>query len=325
MCGNQRQHTRRLDASRAAFTLVELLVVIAIIGILVALLLPAVQSARDAARRASSENNLRQLATALHNFHDTHGAFPAAANFGTPNPQAQYGTWIIPILPFIEQTALYIDWYADTSTTARYNGPDSPAAAVVPILIAPSDALGTSPHETHAPGAHSLWPDGRYVGLTSYGCNGGTQAPLTYVKDGVFHYDEPIRIGDITDGTSNTLLIGERYGYDRNWGALTGRESNDMRAYSSWSGGPFFAWRTTQASVNYRLPDSVSESPPERFSAEYFDLYYRRLFAFGSANPAGASVAMCDGSVRFLSADIDLLTLRELSTRASGNPLPGAW
>ncbi len=308
------------------FTLVELLVVIALIGILVGLLLPAVQAAREAARRMSSQNNLRQLAVALHNFHDTNQAFPAAANFPSPpNPRTTYGTWIIPILPFIEQMPLHDAWYADTSFAARYNGPEGPAATVISVLIAPSDALGLTPHEQLAPGVNPAFPLGRYVGLTSYGCNGGTQAPLAHVHDGVFHYNEPIRIGDITDGTSNTLLVGERYGYDRHWDALTQRGSNDMRAYSAWAGGPFFAWRTTQSPINYRLPDYVGTSPPAQFSPEYFDLYYRRLFALGSASPAGASVALCDGSVRFLAASIDLLTLRELSTRASGNIIPGEW
>lgn len=319
-------NTGRRRRGWPGFTLVELLVVIAIIGILVALLLPAVQAARQAARRMSSENNLRQLAIALHNFHDTNKAFPAGANFPSPpNPRTTYGTWIIPILPFIEQMPLYDAWYADTSAAARYNGPDAPAAAVIPTLIAPADALGMTPHEQMAPGVNPNFPLGRYVGLTSYGCNGGTQAPLAHVHDGVFHYSVPVRIADITDGTSNTLLIGERYGFDRHWDALTRRGSNDMRAYSSWSGGPFFAWRTSQSPINYRLPDYVGTSPPEPFSPEYFDLYYRRLFALGSASSAGASVAFSDGSVRFLTASIDLLTLRELSTRASGNVVPGEW
>jgi prepilin-type N-terminal cleavage/methylation domain-containing protein len=311
---------------RRAFTLIELLVVIAIIAILIGLLLPAVQKVREAAARAQSQNNLKQLALACHAYHDANQGFPSAAHFPVPaNPLTEYGTWVIPILPYIEQDNLHRQWYANPTTAARYNGPTAPAAAVVKTLLAPSDALGDTPYEQLAPGANPMFPNGRYVGLTSYGCNGGTAAPLAYVKDGVFHYDTRTRVTDVTDGSSNTILLGERHGFDPNWGALTRRPANDLRAYSAWAGGPFFAWRSTLSPINYRLPDSVAAAPPPVGSAAYFDLYYRRLFAFGSASPAGASLAFADGSVKFLATNTNLLTLRELSTMSSGNVVPGEW
>lgn len=310
---------------RHAFTLVELLVVIAIIGVLVALLLPAVQAARDAARRMSSQNNLKQLALACHNHHDTKGHFPAAANYPAGKPLDTYSGWVVPLLPFIEQSAVHDAYYAAPNAIAQSHGIDSPAAAVISILIAPSDALEMTPYQSFAPGVNANYPNGRYVGLTSYGCNGGTSAPLTYVKDGVFHYDTKTRFGEITDGTTSTILIGERYGFDRHWGALTGRAENDMRAYSAWSGGPFFSWRSTLAPMNFRLPPSVATTPPASGSAEYFDLYYRRLMAYGSSHPSGGSLALCDGSVRFVSSSINLITLRELSTKSSGIAPPGDW
>jgi len=309
---------------RPAFTLIELLVVIAIIAILIGLLLPAVQKVREAAARAQSQNNLKQLSLACHAYHDVNLGLPSASFTAIPsNPAVNYSSWVVPLLPHFEQDNLYRQWYANPVFTAWYNGPTAPAAAVIKTLLSPSDALGSTPHEQLAPGMNATYPNGRYVGLTSYGCNGGTAAPLAQVMDGVFHYNTRTRLTDITDGTTNTILLGERYGFDPNWGALTRRPANDMRGYSSWSGGPFFVWRTTLVPINYRLPDSVATSPPALSSAAYFDLYYRRLFAYGSASPAGTNLSFADGSVKFLSTNTNLLTLRELSTSASGNVVPG--
>jgi len=109
------------------------------------------------------------------------------------------------------------------------------------------------------------------------------------------------------------------------WSELTNRPTDIMMAYSSWSGGPFFAWRNAMAPINFRLPASIATSPPPSGSAEYFDLYYRRLFSYGSANSAGANVAFSDGSVKFLSTNTSLLTLQELSTMNSGLAVPGQW
>ncbi len=310
---------------RQAFTLIELLVVIAIIAILIGLLLPAVQKVREAAARSQSQNNLKQLSLGCHSFHDVNLCFPAASFSPVPsNPATAYSSWIVPLLPHIEQ-GNHQQWYANPVLTAWYNGPTAPAAAVIKTLLSPSDALCTTPHEQLAPGVNPTYPNGRYVGLTSYGCNGGTSAPPAQVKDGVFHYDTRTRLTDITDGTTNTILLGERYGSDPNWGALTRRPSNDMRGYSSWSGGPFFAWRSTLSPINYRLPDSVATAPPALGTPAYFDLYYRRLFAYGSSSSGGANLSFADGSVKFLSTNTNLITLRELSTSQSGNVLSGDY
>jgi len=307
---------------RNAFTLIELLVVIAIIAVLIGLLVPAVQKVRDAAARAQSQNNLKQLSLACHGYHDVNNGFPSAARFGATPP---YSTWIVPLLPHFEQDSLYKAFTTTSTADANTMGRKAPSATVVKTLLAPNDALGDQPYEQFAPGVNPTYPNGRYVGLTSYGCNGGTAAPLTYVKDGVFHYDTQTRITDILDGSSNTILIGERFGYDPMWSELTNRPTDIMMAYSSWSGGPFFAWRNAMAPINFRLPASIATSPPPSGSAEYFDLYYRRLFSYGSANSAGANVAFSDGSVKFLSTNTSLLTLQELSTMNSGLAVPGQW
>ena len=105
--------------SRRAFTLIELLVVIAIIAILIGLLLPAVQKVREAAARAQSQNNLKQLSLGCHAFHDVNLGFPSAAFFPTPsNPATTYSTWVVPILPYIEQENLYRSWYSNPVATA---------------------------------------------------------------------------------------------------------------------------------------------------------------------------------------------------------------
>lgn len=318
----QKNPANEASQMRMAFTLVELLVVIAIIGILVGLLLPAVQAAREASRRISSQNNLKQLAIACHLFHDSRNHFPAAANYPSGRPLDTYSSWIVPLLPFIEQGNVHQAFFGAPSGIAQAHGPNSPAATVIPTLLAPSDALGSTAYEAFAPGVNSNFPLGRYLGLTSYGCNGGTAAPLAYLDDGIFHYDSRVRLGDVSDGSSNTLLLGERYGFDPMWGKLTGRASNDMRPYSAWSGGPFFSWRSSMVSIGFRLPLTIETHPPASGSAEYFDLYYKRLFAYGSSSSSGASLALCDGSVRFMSSSTNLIVLRTLATRANGEMVP---
>ncbi len=311
---------------RAGFTLIELLVVMAIIAILIGLLLPAVQKVREAAARAQSQNNLKQLALACHSYHDVNQGMPSSTFSPTPpNPAATYASWVIPLFPYFEQDNLFRQWYANPVFTAWYDGPTAPAATVVKTLLAPADALGTTPFEQAAPGVNPTFPNGRYVGLTSYGCNGGTAAPAALLKDGPFSASSRTRLTDITDGTTNTILLGERYGFDPNWAALTRTAVNDLRGYSAWAGGVFFVYRSTLSPINYRLPESVATAPPASGSAAYFDLYYRRLFAYGSSSPAGASLAFADGSVKFLATSTNLITLRELSTMSSGIVVAGDY
>jgi prepilin-type N-terminal cleavage/methylation domain-containing protein len=194
-------------ASRRGFTLVELLVVIAIIGVLVALLLPAVQAAREAARRSQCSNNLKQIGLALQNYHDTYKKFPPVAIMGRAGPlpqRAYHHTWITAILPFIEQQPLY-----DSVDKARPAWGQAIVRTVVPTLHCPSDSgFGDEPSATHG------------IAVTHYVANGGWHwwngavvpggnLPAGVDYQGPFSGNQSTRMAQITDGTSNTILVAE--------------------------------------------------------------------------------------------------------------------
>lgn len=193
----------RRRATRA-FTLIELLVVIAIIGVLVALLLPAVQQAREAARRSQCRNNLKQIGLALHNYHDAFQTFPQAAFWkdyrtGVTNPTRCF-TWITMLLPYIDQAPLY--------NTMNFSLPlwgqlDSSGAQLgskkVPVLLCPSDPGfqgGTNPHQL-------AWTN--YAGTEGYDWWFRGNHPIS----GMFNLNVCVKIADIVDGTSNTISVGE--------------------------------------------------------------------------------------------------------------------
>ena len=195
-------------ARRVGFTLVELLVVIAIIGILVALLLPAVQAAREAARRMSCSNNLRQIGIGLHNYHDTLSSFPIGAlemrYLRNPDGSLRYPNgvqiaWSALLLPFIEQTPLH-----DTIDFGKaFDGPENAdaAATVLPIYICP-----TVPRDS---------PRVQGRGAIDYGGIYGER--ITSRNDppkGTMLYTKVIQIADIKDGTSNTLIVAEDSGWE---------------------------------------------------------------------------------------------------------------
>lgn len=201
--------------SRTGFTLVELLVVIAIIGILVALLLPAIQAAREAARRTQCNNNLKQIGIALQNYHDTYKTFPPVAVFGkygrypdvppNPSPAPAYNhTWCLMILPFMEQQPLY------DSVDKNLRVWDQPIrSTVVPAFLCPSDdGFGERPSDTHgiavthyvASEGYHWWP-GAAVPNYSFAPGADFQ--------GVFAGGQSTNMAKITDGTSNVIVVAE--------------------------------------------------------------------------------------------------------------------
>lgn len=248
----------RSSHRRSAFTLVELLVVIAIIGVLIALLLPAVQAAREAARRTQCVNNLKQLSLACHNYHDVNQKFPPGYGKG-PNSRAWgWGTFI---LPHMELGNLF-----DTLNPDLINGqyptnvPTSPADNIynspVDAFICPSD-----------PGSH-LNPHYGNFSKSNY-----PPSEMPFLRDGVAQ-----SFRDITDGTSNTMIIGER-GLEFNRAALwIGRHTSNAAAIG-------FA--------NWPINTKIGSDPN------------CNRHAFGSSHPTGANFAMADGSVRFLSETIE--------------------
>ncbi len=208
----------------SGFTLIELLVVIAIIATLVAILLPAVQQAREAARRSTCKNNLKQIGIALHNYHDTYNRLPAGiTNSGSGGGDRPAWGWGSSILPQIEQTALYDALnVGDTPLRSLYvsSATDATKAllqARISVYRCPSDVTpDTNPNDWGHTGTGRPFQVGtsNYVGMGSY--DGVVRAAdANYSgnkKDGVFYFDSQVRFADITDGLSNTIFIAERDG-----------------------------------------------------------------------------------------------------------------
>jgi prepilin-type N-terminal cleavage/methylation domain-containing protein/prepilin-type processing-associated H-X9-DG protein len=293
--------------SRRAFTLIELLVVIGIIGVLLGLLLPAVQKVRAAASRILCSNNMRQLALAAHHYHDRNGSFPPGF-FRAPGPMRQVSvfTLFVELLAYIEQDNLERRWDYQRYGNNRGPYPTAPAAQVVDIFVCPADALPRPAifrNEPSDPPEH--W------GLTSYGGNAGIRSTGWPTRDGIFYEGSAVRLEDITDGASTTLFFGERNHFDPNYDRLCPRDpigSNGWWAYP----GTADVLLSAAVSINYQVPASAVDC--EKVKAD-------RLSAFGSRHGEGANFALADGSVRFLPSVTSLTLLRHLSTRAGGEAL----
>jgi prepilin-type N-terminal cleavage/methylation domain-containing protein/prepilin-type processing-associated H-X9-DG protein len=322
---------------RGAFTLIELLVVIAIIAVLIGLLLPAVQKIREAAARMSCTNNLKQLALAAHNYHDEKGMFPNGVHpVETVGGRYVNGTcWQVELLPYLEQDNLKKKWdYTDFRNNTA-GGENATTAQVLKVLLCRSDPL---PKLVYYADANPQLPQYAYArgyyGLNSYGGNAGKVAAHPPSKDGIFFQDSRIRIDDVKDGTSNTFLFGERSHLDPEFDRLSSTLAPTFYPLGKWgrwasvyltSGGSLFEHLlSATVPINYRVPADTS---PEAFLA-YDGAENYRLYAYGSGHPGGANFAFADGSVRFVSDSIPLATLRAatlraLSTRASGEVIPG--
>lgn len=305
---------------RRGFTLVELLVVITIIGIMVGLILPAAQQAREAARRMTCTSNLKQLALAAHNYHGANEQFPTGARVPLIVGDCPTGgtTLFVALLPYFEQENLYEKWDYDDNRNNVSGGKNATQAQAIKILLCPSDAL-PEPVELLSNALSPSWSWG-YYGMASYGGNAGRRSVHTgfapyprMTRDGIFYIESNVRIADITDGTSHTLLFGERYHRDPEY---------DRRMPFVWSGASFMPqwgrWGfvatpgvmgnvtlSTPAPINYRVPPGGDFSTVEN-----------RACAFGSGHPGGANFAFADGSVRFLRDSLPLPALQALSTRA---------
>ncbi|MGW8256851.1 MAG: DUF1559 family PulG-like putative transporter, partial [Thermoguttaceae bacterium] len=317
------------------FTLVELLVVISIIGIVMSLMLPAVQSAREAARRLACANKLRQISTAVHSHLTALRRFPTGGWgwkwVGDPdrgNGDKQPGGWIFNILPFMEQEALYnssrgltgtdkeeATWQMLQTPLADFLCPSRRAEGLFPYLPKDDPQTFNAPHTERA-------------ARTDYAINRGDfyvdpgEGPLSYDDDsydwpdtteitGIAFVRSMIRIQDITDGTSNTYLVGEKYLNPTDY-ETGGDEGDDSSLYQG--DDPDIARYSDL--MRFDKDDKVVHEdylPPRKDSRMYSDAY-----CFGSAHPSTWQVSFCDGSVHSISYDIDPELHGRLGNRKDG-------
>jgi prepilin-type N-terminal cleavage/methylation domain-containing protein/prepilin-type processing-associated H-X9-DG protein len=306
---------------RRGFTLIEVLVVIAVIAVLLGLLLPAVQKVREAANRAQCLNNLKQIALAAHNYHDTYQEFPTGWHppaFVAGRPAGGTNLWV-QLLPYFEQDNLYRTWDKYDNRNNVTGGTSAVQAQVIKLLLCPSDPLPDPVVYFNAPIAQS-WTWG-YYGISSYGGNGGTRS-FTYsgsgiTQDGIFFRDSSVCLLGIKDGTSCTFLFGERYHWDPQYD-LQQPQGGPISQLGRWGciAGPgtlAMVELSTPVPINYLEPPGGDLSTRED-----------RICAFGSGHPGGANFAFADGSGRFVSESIPRATLQALSTRAGGEVVSGS-
>ncbi len=320
--------TKSRKGCRSAFTLIEILVVITIIGILIALLLPAVQKVREAANRAKCANNLKQLALAAHQYHDTKGKFPNGLHTVDTNDggYANGTCWEVELLPYFEQDNLKNRWDYNDFRHNVAGGVNATTAQSLKVLLCPSDTLPDLVRYYSEDGSPQYAYAEGWYGLHSYSGNGGKRSfpPLAIVtRDGIFHQDSNIGLADVTDGASNTFLFGERSHYDPEFDRLTFTYSTafyPLAKWGNWAG----VYAVTASLANHLLstPAPINFRIPADISVDDFlgptGAQNNRLCAFGSGHSGGANFAFADGSVRFLSESIPLETLQALSTRAGG-------
>jgi len=279
------------------FTLIELLVVIAIISVLIALLLPAVQSAREAARRSQCVNNLMQIGIAVQSYESAHEALPPGVVSQTgpvlDQPKGYGFGWITQILPYFEQKNVYnhfnlrVSLYEPENLTTR--------TSLVASFLCPSDS-GPS-------------RDNNRIAMTSYaGVHHDVEAPIAADNHGVFFLNSAVRYEDVTDGSSNTLFVGEKM-----------RDGMDL----GWASGTRASLRNTGLLVNRMPPPGAPKPATGTLSpAEEQELAKMGtaefVGGFGSRHPGGNNFLFGDGSVHFLKSSVSPNVYQHLANRADG-------
>ena len=293
------------------FTLVELLVVIAIIGVLVALLLPAVQAAREAARRSQCGNNLKNLALALQNFHGTKNQLPPSVSPWAEGPKPVSSLsgkgWILAALPFLEQQSLYDEFKSKLGFDGKMFSGQGLARATLAETMARQLAVLQCPSDPSAQTVSTQqWQwENRRVALTSYkgvigdtrmggasSIHQGTQPDChnTIGCNGLFYrndYQEPVTFKSIDDGLSNTFMVGEDM------------PLHNYHSTAFYSNGDY---ASCHAPLNYK------PNPPT-------PLEWYNVMSFRSEHPSGAHFAIADASVQFVDEGVDYVMYRRMSTR----------
>jgi len=315
----------RMDRRRG-FTLVELLVVIAIIGVLVALLLPAVQAAREAARRTSCGNNLKQLGIAMHNFHDARQTLPA----GVGPYGCCWGTWQVLVMPYVELNNVY-ELYENWGGSDEVYG-DGPAQQTSGVFARYSNAPNTTNVTSKRYKAFTCPSDMPNApgGLTNhnYAVNWGNTGyhQTTYPGTSVTFQGAPFgpaksqakgqrmngeKFSSITDGLSNTLMASE---------VLQG-QNNDLRGYTWWGDAAGFS---AYEGPNSTVPDRIytagycNNQPLQNLPCAVSDTNNPTRFSSRSRHPAGVQSVMCDGAVRFTTNSVNINVWRAMSTSRGG-------
>jgi prepilin-type N-terminal cleavage/methylation domain-containing protein/prepilin-type processing-associated H-X9-DG protein len=339
---------------RKGFTLIELLVVIAIIAILIGLLLPAVQKVREAAARAQCQNNLKQMGIALHAHHDALGRLPpGGANdqppFGTDAPNSQHwgSSWMVYILPYIEQSSIFQQWQF-SNNSGYLNANDNAVASGVEIktYFCPASPL---PHFRAPNQGNAVAFIGNYVGIS--GAVDGLISGFSEKRyndlpcggkisgGGVMIPNGQLRLIDIADGTTNTIALSEH----SNWLTDTTGKRQDWRATQPWgwylgvkSPGipPAFdngggdnrspGLTTIRYQINYTMPGGWTNDVTNLGVGigGYTSNCTGANIPLNSTHSGGVNVVLCDGSVRFVSSSTPLGVLAQLATRDDGVPLP---
>jgi prepilin-type N-terminal cleavage/methylation domain-containing protein/prepilin-type processing-associated H-X9-DG protein len=314
---------------RTAFTLVELLVVIAIIGVLIAILLPAVQAARETARRMSCTNNLKQLGIAFHNYHDTHKVLPGVVYCGdttsADGPLSNFTmNWAQPLLPYFEQQTIYdifdhgCIFYNRFDKLEPHKAGKSDAALKhkITAFLCPSDSFpgGRGNYvkgEGYLPGSN-YWTE-REMGTSCYVANGGDGSGFTATTRGLFRYyahgNPPPANGiitvpqnffrefaDVVDGLSNTLLLGERPPYWQPYQGW-GHQNNLLGLTNTLC--PMNDYKKTTAAYSTFVLSTPS-------------------LGFASCHSGGVNFLFCDGSVHFLTETINTQTYTGIATISGG-------
>ncbi len=320
----------------SAFTLVELLVVIAIIGILIAMLLPAIQAARESARRMQCTDQMRQLSLAVHDFELANEHLPMGTNNPTGPvenlPNGLHISWIARILPHLEENVKYDK--LDLSASAYSPQNDPVRQSTIAVLICPSDP-------------NVEWPYSNYAG-----CQNDIEQPINTDNDGVEFLNSEITRDDIRDGATYTLLLGEKYVDQCDLGWLsgtaatlrnTGHPLNEKP--QGWRSGEIPPWvhnysyggdNELDPAVNpdtgepivqdttvdtKNAPDAATWLPWSRLGGDSVEPLV--VGGFGSSHITGCNFAFADGSVRFLQDAIDENVLERLANRADGHIVDG--
>lgn len=310
------------------FTLVELLVVIAIIGILVALLLPAIQAAREAARRTQCTNNLKNVGLAILNYHDARKVFPAPATVPSKNlnplkANRIFGSWVVDVLPYLEQAALQTRFTINATTTMSNAINEQARSTELPVMLCPSDnGLGNTFIEpldggrwargNYGLNAHQYWPNislnNQAIGLESGSMTGVLDYNIGlggYAIEGVG--GPKMTIARMTDGTTNTIMVGEM---------RVGLTASDRRGV--WAMGLCGSdYHCRHASNGVNSPNSCGsgEDDVDQIQSAIAEIGRDTMRAncmdpadvdsgqsvMRSVHPGGIFVAMADGSVRFIS------------------------